>query len=351
MTKNYNLSVNRLRASSFPTWLIVLVIAVIFVGSAHAEPLSEGKEATTKASNAKLTSEVSIVSAVEGQTKVLPNEEINFDDYVIGPSNLLEIKVSQDPQLARTLRVDGRGDITFPMIKTVHVQGLTPKQVEALIASMLEKDYIRDPDVIVFVREYTSVKIIIQGEVQRAGIYSTTGKTTLMESISLAGGLTEKSDRSKVKLIRGKSLGGDSSQVFDLDAIKAASIQDPVLESGDTVFVDEAVPVIIEGAVMRPGVLYPKNHSTLMEVISLAGGLRELGDGTTIKIFSAGTNGVQKDVKVYNLDNIREGKAQDPQIIAGNVIVVEEAGARALAYGFGRFVQSILRFSPITIAK
>lgn len=288
--------------------------------------------------------------AKSDQITAQEDESINFDDYLIGPSNLLEIKVTQDPDLTRTLRVDSRGDITLPLVGALHVEGLTPKALEQKIAKALEQDYIRNPDVIVFVREYSSVKVIIQGQVLRPGIYNMIGKPTLLESISMAGGITEKADVASIKLIRAKSAKrkkeNDANEIYDYEAIKNAKIADPILETNDTVFVDEAVPIIVEGAVLRPGVIYPKPKSTLMQVISLAGGLRELGDGTSIKVYSPETN-TGRVSKIYNIERIREGKDLDPQLIAGNVIVVEEAGGRALMYGVGRFMRDVFRFGAM----
>ncbi len=289
---------------------------------------------------------------VGGQNTVADNEQMNFEDYLIGPSNLLEIKVAQDAQLARTLRVDSRGEITLPLIGSLRAAGLTARQLELLIAERLEKDFINNPDVMVFIREFTSLKIVIQGNVTRPGIYTMTGKPTLLESISMAGGLNERADPANVKLVRAKLVrqadAVEKAEIYNIEAIKTARQEDPRLESGDNIFVEEATPIIIEGAVMRPGVIYPKSHTTLMQIISMAGGLRELGDGTSIKVYSPDGEG-SKLQKTYNLDRIREGKDTDPVLKPGYVVVVEEAGGRALLYGVGRFFRSIIRFTPIPI--
>jgi polysaccharide export outer membrane protein len=289
---------------------------------------------------------------VGGQNTVADDEQMNFEDYLIGPSNLLEIKVAQDPQLARTLRVDSRGEITLPLIGSLRAAGLTARQLELLIAERLEKDFINNPDVMVFIREFTSLKIVIQGNVTRPGIYTMTGKPTLLESISMAGGLNERADPANVKLVRARMVrqadAVEKAEVYNIEAIKTARQEDPRLESGDNIFVEEATPIIIEGAVMRPGVIYPKSHTTLMQIISMAGGLRELGDGTSIKVYSPDGEG-SKLQKTYNLDRIREGKDTDPVLKPGYVVVVEEAGGRALLYGVGRFFRSIIRFTPIPI--
>lgn len=323
---------------------IACLMTLAFLSPAAAQVL------TAEAANKGADIERGVVKLKNDQIPVQEDESINFDDYLIGPSNLLDIKVTQDANLSRTLRVDARGDITLPLLGVMHAAGLTPKELEQKIAKGLEQDYIRNPDVIVFVREYSSLKVIIQGQVLRPGIYSMIGKPTLLESISTAGGVTERADTANVKLIRGKSAkrrkDNDVIEIYDYEAIKNAKVADPVIEANDTIFVDEAVPIIVEGAVLRPGVIYPKPRSTLMQVISLAGGLRELGDGTSIKVYSPETH-TGRISKIYDIERIREGKDMDPQLIAGNVVVVEEAGGRALMYGVGRFVRDIFRFGAM----
>ena len=276
--------------------------------------------------------------------------QMNVDDYQIGPSNLLDIKVTQDPKLNRTLRVDAIGEIALPLVGEIKAGGLTPRQLEREIARRLDKDYIINPDVTVFVREFTNIKVVVQGNVLRPGIYNMILKPTLLETISLAGGLNERADHTNVKVVRANNVlnndAVETAEVFNLDHIRAAAIPDPVLYSGDNIFIDEATPIIVEGAVMRPGVLYPRNKTSLLQVISLSGGLRELGDGTSIKVYVPADEGSKLE-SVYNIEKIRTGKEKDPLMKPGYVVVVEESGGRALLYGIGRFMRGILRFTPI----
>ncbi len=279
-------------------------------------------------------------------------EQGDMADYKIGPSNLLEIKVKQDPTFDRMLRVDGRGEITLPLIGGIRVIGMTAQQIEMEIAARLKAKYIRDPDVIVFIREFTQVKFVVQGMVQRPGIYNAMSAISLLEAIAMAGGPNERAETTNVKIVRANRLRDanaiNDAEVFNLDKIRTGERLDTLVNAGDNVFIEEAVPIIIEGAVQRPGIIYPKSHTTLMQLVSMAGGLRELGDGTSVKVYTPAANG-SKDQKIYNLERIREGKEPDPSLKPGHVVVVEEAGGRALMYGIGRFFRSILRFSPITL--
>jgi protein involved in polysaccharide export with SLBB domain len=169
------------------------------------------------------------------------------------------------------------------------------------------------------------------------------GKPTLMESISLAGGLTEKSNVEKIRLVRAKAAKVGVEEIYDFEAIKAAKVADPVLENNDTVFVDESIPIIVEGSVVRPGVLYAKPQTTLMQVVSLAGGLRELADSSSIKVYGA-ESATGRTAQTYNLERIREGKEPDPKLTPGNVVVVEESTGKAIMYSVGRTVRQLFTF-------
>jgi polysaccharide export outer membrane protein len=86
------------------------------------------------------------------------------------------------------VRVNARGAISLPLIGTVIVGGLTGEEAETLIAQKYEKDYLQDPQVSIYIKEYTSQRITLEGAVARPGIYPIRGDTTLMQAIAIGGG-------------------------------------------------------------------------------------------------------------------------------------------------------------------
>src|SRR6185295_13919778 len=84
----------------------------------------------------------------------VPTGQVVADDYRIGPSDLLEIQVFGVDTLKRDVRVNSRGAISLPLIGTVIVGGLTGDEAEQLIAQKYEKDYLQDPQVSIFIKEY-----------------------------------------------------------------------------------------------------------------------------------------------------------------------------------------------------
>ena len=158
------------------------------------------------------------------------------DDYRIGPQDLIEIQVFGIDNLKREVRVSSKGSISLPLIGTVVLGGLTGQEAESLIASMYEKDYLRDPQVSVFIKEFTSQRITVEGAVAKPGVYPIRGQTTLLQAIAIAGGQGQLPDLSQVMVYR---RDGNEKKVltFDLVKVRAGEIPDPSLVNEDVVVI------------------------------------------------------------------------------------------------------------------
>src|SRR5208282_1266783 len=132
----------------------------------------------------------------------LPAGQVLADDYGIGAQDLLEIQVFGIDELKREVRVNSRGIISLPLIGPVVLAGLTSQDAEALIASKYAKDYLQDPQVSVFIKEFTSQRITLEGAVAKPGIYPIRGEITLMQAIALAGGQGQLPDLHEVLVYR-----------------------------------------------------------------------------------------------------------------------------------------------------
>jgi len=162
--------------------------------------------------------------------------QVVADDYRIGPSDLLEIQVFGIDNLKREVRVNSRGAISLPLIGVVIVGGLSGDEAETLIAQKYEKDYLRDPQVSVFIREYTSQRITLEGAVARPGIYPIRGDTTLMQAIAIGGGQGSLSDLHEVLVYRRE---GSEKKIYtyDLDKIRAGEAEDPSIVNDDVIVI------------------------------------------------------------------------------------------------------------------
>jgi len=173
-----------------------------------------------------------------------PAESLLSKEYRIGPENILQIDVyygKPDDKISQKVRVSSKSLITFPLLGEVDVQGLTITELENKLTTLLEKDYLVNPQVTVFIEEYSTVSIL--GEVKKPGSYPIKGKLTVVELISLAEGFTKIASPNKVKVIR--NLPDGSKQEIPVrvhDITQRGDQKDNVqLQGGDVVIVPESM--------------------------------------------------------------------------------------------------------------
>lgn len=160
-----------------------------------------------------------------------------FGEYRIGPGDLLEIQVFGTGDLSRTVRVNQRGFISLPLIEQIQAAGRTDQELEKEISVLLAKDYIQNPQVSVFIKEYTSQRVTVEGEVKKRGMFPLKGQTTLMQAIALADGLDTYAKTSDVKVFRSAANGTRTTLQFDLDQIRNGGALDPFVQNDDIILV------------------------------------------------------------------------------------------------------------------
>jgi polysaccharide export outer membrane protein len=160
-------------------------------------------------------------------------------DYRIGSLDVIEVTVFQVKDLDRTVTVSGSGTITLQLIGDVKAAGKTVKELELDIASRLGAKYIRSPDVHVTVKEFGSQKITIEGSVNSPGVFSLSGRTTLLQGIAMAHGTTRIADNN-VLLVRTTD-GNKTMQKYDVSAIREGKADNPTLEAGDIIVVGDSL--------------------------------------------------------------------------------------------------------------
>jgi polysaccharide export outer membrane protein len=159
-------------------------------------------------------------------------------DYRIGSQDKIEVNVFGIDELKREVQVDSGGKIILPLIGQVQAGGRTPAELSTDIARLLKKSYMKDPQVIVTVKEAQSQKVTVDGAVLQPGQYPLAGPTTLMQAVSLARGPDPKlANIKRVAIFR--TVGGQRhSAFFDLAAIRSGRAEDPAVYGNDIVVVD-----------------------------------------------------------------------------------------------------------------
>jgi len=158
--------------------------------------------------------------------------------YKIGPQDVLEISVYKVPDLSRSVQVADVGSVNLPLVGEVQAAGRTARELELDLAKKLGAKYLQSPQVTVYVKEFNSRRVTIDGAVKKPGVYPIRGRTTLVQFIAMSEGLTEiaSSDIAVFRSVNGKR----SAARFDLEEIRSGRAEDPVIEEGDIIVVSES---------------------------------------------------------------------------------------------------------------
>ena len=159
------------------------------------------------------------------------------------PNDVLEVMVSQEPDLTTTVTLDDRGMVALPLIGPVKLAGLTLEQATAKIRDLYDKDYLVNPKVTIQVDQFAVLRFTVLGQVQRPGSFEfpPNESLNLLEGLAMAGGYTRLAAPNKVTLQR--NVNGEV-KVFHLDADAMArdKTNKPFqILPGDTVTVEERV--------------------------------------------------------------------------------------------------------------
>jgi polysaccharide biosynthesis/export protein len=182
--------------------------------------------------------------ALAASTQMPPPDakmEMKVDSaYRIGPLDTLDINVSQVEEMSKAVQVDTAGNILMPLVGEMRAAGRTPSELSDDIAAALKKKYMKDPQVVVSVKEAQGQKITVDGAVQQPGMYSLNGPTTLMQAVSMAKGADPKFANVKRVAIFRTVDGQRRSAFYDLTQIRTGKAEDPRVYGNDIVIVDES---------------------------------------------------------------------------------------------------------------
>ena len=212
---------------------ILLVPLLLLLSACASTGVSGGKASSSIVSNEIAGSTLpppdttSESGAYEGAT-----------DYRIGAQDLLDISVFGVQDLDKEVRVNSNGQISLPLVGAVMAGGKTIPELEGELAKKYSAGYLQNPQVSVFIKEYASQRVTLEGAVSKPGIYPITGKTTLLQAIALAGGLDNNlADLGGIILMRQVS-GKRMAAVYDLRAVRRGTVEDPPLYGDDIIVVE-----------------------------------------------------------------------------------------------------------------
>ncbi len=303
-------------------------------------------------------------------------------DYVIGAGDVTAINVFGVESLSGSFRVGEDGQIALPLLGPVAAAGYTARQLEDSLQTRLRATYMKDPHVTVQVSEMQSHGVSVLGAVRAPGVYQIAGRTTVLDVLAMAEGLTEEAGQT-VLVVRGNSRRGgvagadsaraaapvdsaqdlaraDSAQALgwgdplpapdsslaadqgsEVIEVNLASLLQPggmseniAVVPGDVVQVRPAGLVYVVGEVNRPGgfTIPPGKPMTVLQALALAQGLgRTAAAGRSVIVHTL-DDGSRTEVPV-DLGDVLNGSAPPPVLAAHDVLFVPNNGAKSFALG------------------
>ena len=231
------------------------------------------------------------------------------NNYIVGPQDVLAIALYDQQDLSGKYTVEADGTFTFPMIGRVKAGGLTLRDVEEALRTKLSNGFFKNPQVSVAVEQYRSQRVFVMGEVRSPGPYPLVGDMTLIEALARAGSTTEHA-AGEALIVRSGDAGRTVGPVLpeqpsaadvirvDIKALQSGRLSsNTALRDGDTIFIPRAELVYVFGQVNRPGSYPLQRGTTVLQALSLAGGVTDRGTTGRIRIARV-VDGKKTEVRV-----------------------------------------------------
>ena len=283
-------------------------------------------------------------------------DEQGIRNYLLGPGDIVDVRVFGQPDLNALAEVDSDGNISsLPFIESpIPAKCRNEKEVQKAIATAYEK-YLKRAQVSVRITERKSrPPATIWGAVRQATRVQMQRKVRLSELMAVSGGFTERASGA-IQIIHTEPLmcpgPGEEKEAKPIDwnnnPFKIVQISDlrankpganPYIRPGDYVVVTEAEPVYITGSVVSPQGVYMKEHLTLTRALAMVGGLRKEAKGSDIRVLRLNPVTGQQDTIKIDYAAIKKNLAPDFKLQAYDIIDVPEAGLLSP----GRFGQTLL---------
>jgi len=213
-------------------------------------------------------------------------------ESVLSPGDTLKIFVYGHPDLTTDTKVGESGNITFPLLGEILVSGLSQSAVERKIANLLEsRDIIRKPQVTILTASLQSQMISVLGYVRNQGRYPIEGKRSLTDVLAMAGGINLDGGE-MVTLIRYDDNKSIKETIDVLEMVRSGDLaQNVIVRSDDLIYVERAPRFYIYGEVQRAGTYRLERNMTVIQALSVGGGLTLRGTERGLRIQRRDTEG------------------------------------------------------------
>ncbi len=264
--------------------------------------------------------------------------------YLLGPDDQITIRADDCEEITdKPVRVGLDGYIRLPLVGRVRAGGLTIAQLETELIGRL-KEFVREPQVAVAVTEFRSQPVSVIGSVKTPGVHQLQGRKTLVEILSMVGGLSDDASHS-VKITRSlewgriplKTAQDDPTGEFSVAEVNLKAIMEAknpeeniVIRPQDVISVPRAEMVYVVGQVQRSGGFVLKERETLsvLQALSLAGGLEKAASPQNARILRPAPGATSRTEIAVNLKKIMSGQATDVPLQSEDILFVPDSAPK-----------------------
>jgi polysaccharide biosynthesis/export protein len=238
-----------------------------------------------------------------------PTKPIQQDkDYIIGPEDILEIQVWGNKDLNQVVFVRPDGRTSLPLVGEIGVSGQSVQQLQDHLTNVYEKT-VKGAVVTVMVKEIKSRPVFFIGGFGKPGVMQLTRELTLLQAISVVGGVVPNADAEKGFLLRGdKRIPIDFNRLVQRGDLS----QNPKLEPGDSIVVPLADAVYVNGEVKAPGAVKYTGDLTILKALTQVGGLTPLASAGRVDVLRG--NAEKKERIRVDVDKMMRSPDENPDI-------------------------------------
>ena len=253
-----------------------------------------------------------VLAGVIGSVAGLHAQTRTQNEYAVGPQDVLTIQVFGEPEYSGKFTVEQDGTFTYTQIGRIKAAGLTLRAIEQELKKQLSDGFLKNPQVAVAIENYRSQRILILGEVRSPGEYQLAGGMTLLAALARAGSISPTAGREAV-IVRTPTNpkpgeGGEPEVIkIDLADLQAGNMGLNIqLADGDTINIPKAQSAFVSGQVKMPGAFAVDSGMTVLQLLTLAGGITDRGSEGRISILRT-VDGKQKETKAKLTDIVQPG--------------------------------------------
>lgn len=203
-------------------------------------------------------------------------------DYVIGPGDVLRIRIWGQVNFNADVRVDRAGEIYLPQVGQVHVAGLPYSALRDHIRAAVSRVF-RNFDLTADIGQTRALQIYVVGQAHRPGTYTVSSLSTLVDAIFASGGPSVEGSMRNIYLKRNGKVVADFD-LYDL-LVNGDKSKDAQLQSGDVIYIPPAGPqVALTGSVRHPAIYELRSGDTIAQLLKYAGGPSTTASNSRISI-------------------------------------------------------------------